>query len=122
MAPSRRSSPAGSSDAYRLIQTTSHGLRRRWSPSSRTVSQWIDSSIGSIDSSVNSKGIREWFRKRKATVGISGLSFQSTELESCMRARLLLFGLLLGLMALLPAAVHAAVPAAGTVSQATPTS
>ena len=39
-----------------------------------------------------------------------------------MRARLLLLGLLLGLIALLPAAVHAAVPGAGTVSQATPTS
>ena len=39
-----------------------------------------------------------------------------------MRVRLLLLGLLLGLIALLPAAVHAAVPGAGTVSQATPTS
>ena len=39
-----------------------------------------------------------------------------------MRARLLLLGLLLGLIALLPAVVHAAVPGAGTVSQATPTS
>ncbi len=39
-----------------------------------------------------------------------------------MRARLLLLGLLVGLMALLPASVHAALPGAGTVSQATPTS
>ena len=39
-----------------------------------------------------------------------------------MRARLLFLGLLLGLIALLPATVHAAVPGAGTVSQATPTS
>ena len=39
-----------------------------------------------------------------------------------MRARLLLLGLVLGLMALLPASVHAALPGAGTVSQATPTS
>ena len=37
-----------------------------------------------------------------------------------MRARLLLLGLLVGLIALLPASVHAALPGAGTVSQATP--
>ena len=36
-----------------------------------------------------------------------------------MRVRLLLVGLLVGLIALVPAAAQAAVPSAGTVSQAT---
>ena len=42
------------------------------------------------------KVIKSGLANRKATVGISRLSFHSTELESCMRARLLLFGLVLG--------------------------